>query len=71
MSTEFNELLQCSCGNQPHGDNSQIWVVGSREQVIHIINEFYVKQVITDRSQFSPMIPAPLARGKYMTLLLR
>jgi hypothetical protein len=46
-------------------------VVGSREQVNHIINEFYVKQVITDRNQFSPMIPAPLARGKYMTLLLR
>jgi hypothetical protein len=71
MSTEFNELLHCSCGNQPHGDNPQIWVVGSREQVNHIINEFYVKQVISDRNQFSPMIPAPLSRGKYMTLLLR
>jgi len=66
MSTEFNELLQ-----NPHVDQPQIWVVGSREQVNHIINEFYVKQVITDRNQFSPMIPAPLARGKYMTLLLR
>ena len=66
MSTEFNELLQSPCGDQ-----LQIWVVGSREQVNHIINEFYVKQVITDRSQFSPMIPAPLARGRYMTLLLR
>ena len=41
------------------------------QQVNHIINEFYVKQVISDRNQFSPMIPAPLARGKYMTLLLR
>jgi len=66
MSTEFNELLQ-----NPHGDLPQIWVVGSREQVIHIINEFYVKKVATDRSQFSPMIPAPLAPGKYMTLLMR
>ena len=44
MSTEFNELLQNSYTNQP-----QIWVVGSREQVNHIINEFYVKRVITDR----------------------
>ena len=58
MSTEFNELLQNSYTNQP-----QIWVVGSREQVNHIINEFYVKRVITDRNQFSPMIPAPLAPG--------
>jgi len=39
--------------------------------VLHIINEFYVKRVATDRSQFSPMIPAPLAPGKYMTLLMR
>jgi hypothetical protein len=66
MSTEFNELLQNPNANQP-----QIWVVGSREQVNHIINEFYVKRVITDRNQFSPMIPAPLAPGQYMTLLLR
>ena len=66
MSAEFNELLQDPYANQP-----QIWVVGSREQVIHIINEFYVKKVATDRSQFSPMIPAPLAPGKYMTLLMR
>jgi hypothetical protein len=66
MSTEFNELLQ-----NPHANQPQIWVVGSREQVNHIINEFYVKRVITDRNQFSPMIPAPLAPGQYMTLLIR
>jgi hypothetical protein len=66
MSTEFNELLQ-----NPHGDSLQIWIVGSREQVIHTINEFHVKRVVIDRSQFSPMIPAPLAPGKYMTLLVR
>ena len=66
MSTEFNELLQ-----NPHANQPQTWVVGSREQVNHIINEFYVKRVITDRNQFSPMIPAPLAPGQYMTLLLR
>ena len=66
MSSEFNELLQSPLGNFP-----QIWIVGSREQVLHIINEFYVKRVATDRSQFSPMIPAPLAPGNYMTLLMR
>ncbi len=66
MSTEFNELLQ-----NPQGDNLQIWLVGSREQIIHTINEFQVKQVILDRSQFSPLIPAPLAPGKYMALLMR
>jgi hypothetical protein len=76
MLTEFNQLLQCSDGNQPggnqpHSDSAQIWIVGSREQIIHIINEFYVKQVVIDRSQFSPMISAPLAKGKYMTLLSR
>ncbi len=66
MSSEFNELLQ-----RPHGDEAQIWVVGTRDQVNHIINEFQVKRVITDRSQFSPLIPAPLAQGRYMALLMR
>ncbi len=66
MSSEFNELLQRS-----HGDRLQIWIVGSREEVLHTINEFYVKKVATDRSQFSPLIPASLATGKYMTLLMR
>ena len=66
MSTEFNELLQFSGGN-----SLQIWIVGSREEVLHTINEFYVRRLATDRNQFSPMIPAPLAPGKYMTLLLR
>ena len=47
MSPEFNELLQNPLGNFP-----QIWIVGNREQVLHIINEFYVKRVATDRSQF-------------------
>ena len=66
MSTEFNELLQF-----PSGNSLQIWIVGSREEVLHTINEFYVRRLATDRSQFSPMIPAPFAPGKYMTLLMR
>jgi hypothetical protein len=65
MSTEFNELLR-----EPHDDRAQIWIVGTREQVNHIINEMYVKQM-ADRVQFSPVIPAPFASGRYMTLLLR
>ncbi len=66
MSSEFNELLQ-----RPHGEGLQIWLVGTREQIIHTMNEFQVKQVVVDRSQFSPLIPAPLAAGRYMALLMR
>ena len=65
MSTEFNELL-----SDPHGERAQIWIVGSREQVNHIINEMHVKQM-ADRSQFSPLLPVPFTPGKYMSLLLR
>ena len=65
MCTEFNELLR-----EPHDDRAQIWIVGTREQVNHIINEMYVKRM-ADRVQFSPVIPAPFANGRYMTLLLR
>ena len=66
MSTEFNERL-----SNFYGDRAQIWIVGSREQVNHIINEMYVQQMITDRSQFSPLVPAPFAQGKYMSVLMR
>ncbi|MBW4465454.1 MAG: hypothetical protein KME07_08435 [Pegethrix bostrychoides GSE-TBD4-15B] len=65
MSTEFNERLP-----EPLGEQAQIWIVGTREQVNHIISEMYVRQLITDRSQFSPMVPAPV-QGKYMSVLLR
>ena len=66
MSTEFNERLPESLEQR-----AQIWIVGSREQVSHLINEMYVKQMISDRSQFSPLVPAPFAQGKYMSVLLR
>jgi hypothetical protein len=49
----------------------QILIIGSREQVQHNINDFYIKRVITDRSQFSPVLPAPFASGKWMAMLLR
>ena len=65
MSTEFNELLR-----DPHDDRAQIWIVGTREQVNHIINEMHVRHM-ADRSQFSPLVPALFAQGKYMSVLLR
>jgi len=66
MSTEFNELLPIS-----HGDKAQVWIVGSRDQVLHLINEFYVKKIASDRVQFTPIVPAPFASGKYMSVLVR
>jgi hypothetical protein len=66
MTTEFNELLPDS----PE-DKAQIWIIGSREQVNHLINEFYVRKIATDRIQFTPVLPAPFAVGKYMSVLMR
>ncbi len=66
MSREFNELLPESLEQR-----AQIWIVSTREQVNHIISEMYVRQMIADRSQFSPMVPAPFAQGKFMSVLLR
>ena len=66
MSTEFNELLPMT-----HGDKAQVSIVGSRDQVQHLINEFYVKKIASDRVQFTPIVPAPFASGKYMSVLVR
>ena len=66
MNSDFNELLPVV-----QDDRVQIWIIGSRDQVIHQINEFYVKRIATDRVQFTPIIPAPFAAGKYMTVLVR
>jgi hypothetical protein len=65
MSTEFNELLPNSDDNR-----AQILIIGGRAQVLHIINEFHVKE-LADRIQFSPLIPAPFGSGKWLSLLLR
>ncbi len=69
MSTEFNELLP-PFGDKSATDKSQIWIIGTREQVLHTINEFYVKRIATDRVKFTPIIPAPF-EGKYMSVLVR
>ncbi|MBW4659337.1 MAG: hypothetical protein KME15_11730 [Drouetiella hepatica Uher 2000/2452] len=66
MTTEFNELLPVS----PE-DKAQIWIIGTREQVTHLMNEFYVRKIATDRLLFTPIIPSPFANGKYMTVLMR
>ncbi len=66
MTSEFNELLPESLG-----DRAQVWIIGTREQVNHIISEMYVRQMITDRSQFSPLLPSPFSPGKYMSVLIR
>jgi hypothetical protein len=66
MTTEFNELLPVS-----HEDRAQIWIIGSREQVNHLINEFYVRKIATDRVQFTPIVPAPFSPGKFMSVLVR
>jgi hypothetical protein len=74
MSSEFNERLPVA-----PDDRDQLWVIGTRDQVIHLMNELYVRKVATDfppetlreRVQFTPIIPAPFATGKYMTVLVR
>ncbi len=66
MTTEFNELLPAS-----REEKAQVWIIGTRDQVNHLINEFYVKRIATDRVQFTPIVPAPFAAGKYMSVLVR
>lgn len=80
MSTEFNELLANAAAPQfaqpspeppPVGDKLQIWLVGSREQVQHGINELYVKRVAPDRALFSPIVPFRWLPGKFISILER
>ncbi|WP_416670969.1 hypothetical protein [Egbenema bharatensis] len=66
MSSEFNERLPVA-----PDDRAQLWIIGTRDQVIFTMNELYVRRVATDRVQFTPIIPAPFANGKYMTVLVR
>jgi hypothetical protein len=51
--------------------HAQIWIIGSREQVNHLINECYVRKLASDRVQFTPIVPAPFAAGKFMSVLVR
>ena len=66
MTTEFNELLP-----PPREEKAQVWIIGTRAQVNHLIDELYVRRIATDRVQFTPIVPAPFAEGKYMSVLVR
>ncbi|MFM7425898.1 MAG: hypothetical protein ACKO7W_13060, partial [Elainella sp.] len=66
MTTEFNGLLPDS-----PAEKAQIWIIGTKEQVQHTINECYVRRLATDRSQFTPVFPFPFSSGKYMSILVR
>jgi hypothetical protein len=66
MTSEFNELLPVSPAEKP-----QIWLVGDREQVARLIDELYVRRFATDRTHFTPIVPAPFAAGKFMSILVR
>lgn len=46
MNAEFNELLPVQTD-----DRAQVWIIGTRDQVIHMMNEFYVKRIANDRVQ--------------------
>jgi alkanesulfonate monooxygenase SsuD/methylene tetrahydromethanopterin reductase-like flavin-dependent oxidoreductase (luciferase family) len=64
--SSFNERLPI-----PLAEKAQIWIVGTREQVAHLIDEFYVRHIATDRTHFTPIVPAPFAEGKFMSVLVR
>lgn len=67
MASEFNELQPVS-----YNDQAQIWIIGTRDQVIQMMNEFYVCKIATDRVQFTPIVPVPFACGssKFMAVLV-
>ncbi|MBD3884390.1 hypothetical protein IFO70_21850 [Phormidium tenue FACHB-886] len=66
MTTELNELLPFTWEGA-----AQIWIIGTREQVIHLMNEMTVRGMTNDRAKFTPIVPAPFAPSKYMTVLER
>ncbi|GAB4375583.1 MAG: hypothetical protein Kow00121_21510 [Elainellaceae cyanobacterium] len=66
MTSEWNQQLPVA-----KDERAQIWIIGTRDQIVHLMNEFYVRKLATDRANFTPIIPAPFAAGKYMTVLVR
>ena len=66
MTGEFNILLPTQ-----QSDKGQIWLIGTREQVVQMMNECYVKRLVSDRAKFTPLIPAPFDQDKMMTILVR
>ncbi|HEY9631694.1 MAG TPA: hypothetical protein V6C84_30755 [Coleofasciculaceae cyanobacterium] len=66
MMTKFNELLP----SQPT-DRSQIWIIGTRDQVIDLLNELYAKRLTEDPAKYIPILPAPFVSGKYITVIVQ
>jgi hypothetical protein len=71
IMTRFDELLSRAAASDLAEERGQIWLIGTREQVKHLINECYVKRMAIDRTQFSPIIPMPIIPGKFMSVLRR
>jgi hypothetical protein len=69
--TRFDELLTRAAQSDLAEERGQVWLIGSREQVRHLINECFVKRMATDRAQFSPIMPMPIIPGKFMSVLMR
>jgi hypothetical protein len=44
----FDELLTRSAASDLAEECGQIWLIGTKEQVKHLINECYVKRLSTD-----------------------
>jgi hypothetical protein len=70
MTSEFNRLLMGTFG-ETDGDKLRVWLIADREQVSFAIHEFVAKQIASDRSKFTPILPCPLMPGKYMSILVR
>jgi hypothetical protein len=74
MSSEFNELL-----SSYSDERTPIWVVGTRQQAEHFMNELYVKGVVSIdeactniyHAHFSPIVPAPFTTGNYLVIVAR
>jgi hypothetical protein len=66
MTGEFNILMPTQ-----QSDKGQIWLIGTREQVVQMMNECYVKRLVSDRAKFTPIVAFPFATGKVMTVLVR
>ena len=66
MTADLNRLLPVSMRQRP-----QLWAIGSREEVNHMINELCASGFAPDRARFTPIVPMPFAEGRYMSILMR
>jgi hypothetical protein len=69
--TRFDKLLSRAAASDLAEERGQLWLIGTKEQVRHLINECYVKRMAIDRTQFTPIFPMPIIPGKFMSVLTR